>query len=468
MPNFIDLRQSASSFHALNGRDLEKTHLFSLKAVLAQNPGMRELLLCAGARSEVAAVGTGAFLPELLSKQLHRCPVLLLQSPSLSEEAVIQLPGSHPTVFLNPTEAATYAKTYIGWLSGPSTLCFEEYELSDVLTGGCDHGLVIITAVSGDTVSIGAFSPAGDFMRMIDEAKTMRLVRAKAEPCAVAAFDNDFEIDFGGSEKRCVGPGGEHAFVMRVQVVNENALFVPTREVVAWDICDDGYDVGTEASEVWKWLDKPEWSGPVAAISRGIEIRSVVPVSCHSFPVLAIYLPTSMHEEGAALADGILFSENHISDDLKSSSSYLMLRGRTHALKMQLSRILNGLLHEVGNTHELILAVRCGNTVWIRYYPADQEWMERVGHAQTVADNYKRHSMFTAEEIAAADARAVERDDAEYNAWLYDDTSLLIPEQTIVDETVSGGRFGIDEHIVLSTRVCQVGPYCMEGRDVMF
>lgn len=458
-----DLRDSASCY-SLDGRDLEETHLFSLKTLLPRNPGIRELLMCSNTAREIVAAGTGAFISGVLSESLHKCPVLLFHSPFLSEEAAIRLPGSRPAVFLDPTEVAAFAHTYIGWLSGPSPLCIEEYHLSDVLADGCNFGFVIIAAISGDTISIGAFSPAGHFMQTIDEADTNRLIRRKAEPWVRGALDDD--INFGGSERRCIGPGGERALVMRVARVNENASLVPTREVVAWNVCEDSDDPGTAQSEVWKWLETPGRDGcPVVAFSRGNEIRSVIPIPCRSFPVLAVYLPITMHEEAEAIAAGILSSHNLISNDLMNSAAFLTLRGRAHELELKITPILDELLLDVGDARELILAVRCGQTVWIRYYPADQQWSEQIGLTQCVADNYKPYSMFTAEEIAAAAAQAVDREEAPYNARLHDDSSLLMSHEPFANDAAPRCRFGIDGHKLWSLIISRVGPCCM-GRDV--
>jgi hypothetical protein len=230
-----------------------------------------------------------------------------------------------------------------------------------------------------------------------------------------------------------------------------------------------GDAVDTELSEVWKWLPSPDNCGsPVVAFLRGYEFASLVPVECHSFPVLGIHLPESMHEEAASLANGQLVSVNLISADLKRSQTHLTLRGRSHALELGISHILREFLAAVGEVQELILVVRCGETEQIRYYPNNQEWLERFWLTNTVANSYEPSLLFSSDKITEADAKEVEHSDADYNAWLYDDYSAQAVRRRFADDTPTGKRPVIEGQIVWNVIMYQVRPHIMGDRDIFF
>lgn len=476
MRTYKDMRLSASSNHALEGGDLLEPHLFSLKAVLTHNPGIGELLKSSNIERNEVAAGTGAFLPGLLSKQLHMCPVLLFQSPSLTEEEALILADIHPIVFSEPVSRGSYSPTYIGWPIKSYNLCIENYNAMHVLENGCIHGFIIIAAICGNTLSIGAFSPRDGMMDIIYEknnaSRMLRELVPPAEPPPIYGMPDD--VDFGeiGSENHCTGPDGRRANIMKMTFVHENALRVPTREVAAWTIREDADEPCTEFSEVWRWVENPnERNRPVLTLASGSDVGSIVPASCHSFPLLAVYLPTDMHAMASLLAHGILTSENIISEDLMKCSSRLILRAGQQLLALKFHSYGN-LETQVAQEQELIIAVRCGVNVWLRYYSDCRGWLEQFCLTKVAADNYKPHSMFTAEEISAAEARVVARLDAEYEDWLYNypelgDDTWMPPDVPCIDTTPPIDH-DMNREKVWFPVLYELQPYVMGDRDISF
>jgi hypothetical protein len=473
MRNFKDMRLSASSSHALDAGDLQQPHLFSVKAVLTHNPGMRELLKLSNVERRDVAAGSGAFLPGLLSKQLHMCPVLLFQSPSLTEEAAIHLTETCPVVFSEPTSSGRPSATYIGWPIKPSTLCVHDYQLMNVLENGCAQGFVIIVAISGDTLSIGAFNSVGLVHTINEKSHVPVALRKRVLPAEPSCGDDlADDINFGevGSESRCIGPDGRHANIMRIEPVNDNALHVPTREVVAWPIREDDDNQLTAFSELVE--DPNGRNRPVVAFGRGSHVGRLVPTSCHSFPLLAVYLPNDMHAAASRLALGEFTSTNLISEDLTRSTTNLVFNDEELSLNLSFSDSLNNLVAAVEQAQELIIAVRCGPTMWLRYYSDNRDWLEQFWLTKMVADNYKPRSMFTAEQISAAEARIDARRDAEYENWLHNESGLgddtWIPRDIPGIDTTPPTDHDMNREKVWFLGLYELQPYILGDRDLSF
>lgn len=398
MTKFKDLCLIASSKPALDRLDLQQSHVFSLKDVLTHNPSLNELLRLSNVQQMRVAAGSGAFLPNLISTKLNLCRVLLFNSLPSVEEA-IQLTEIRPIIFVDKTNPLEFERNYIGWPIKSTTLCICEDDLVPSVGDADANGFTIIIAVSGDTLSVGGFNSMIAFTQMIDNVNNINLTLLKdlSTLTATCTDDADFEIDFGepGSDSRCIGPEGLPASIMRISLANQNALHVPKREVVAWTTSEDAVESITEDSEVWEWLHNPNTSdSPVVGFASGSDIRSIIPTSCHSFPLLAIHLPRDMRPTASSFANGKFFSENVTSQDLMTNTCKLCFGSEQQSVALNYYMIQD-FLDKVDQEKELIIAVRCGSTIWIKYYSDNMDWLEQLWLTKAVGDNYKPRSTFS-------------------------------------------------------------------------
>ena len=311
---YTDRRNSSFLASPLTARDLaDRTYVFSLKMVLRANPGLHELLDVEEDES-IMTVASGLFLPALLEKNLHSDPLLVCQSPNFLEEEIMYLP-SRPTTFVDGRARDSFGWHFLGWGEN-CPVCVRPVDINDVLQkaiGGTQR--IHVAFIAGDTFAIETFCIGDHFLEDMYEEGYETLPPEYRE---YKSADNWWRE---GNGNDCIGPTETCSDIMRVRRVDDNALLVSTRDVMAKEVTA-GDVVDRELSVIWERLGDGAARGePVMALTDGADLPSLIPEQCEDFPVLCMSLPEAMQDDMEALITSQLYIKNFISADLQHSQT---------------------------------------------------------------------------------------------------------------------------------------------------